>query len=354
MKWFQSLLMVCINLSFAVDLQLPKKYKSEAFEYISFEENGNVLQLQTTAPEPLFIQPLAKYALRNWKEGDGLELFSMHPDQWVVALKNQRRNETLIVHRTKDLPKKRRISARFFSIRCSGSTFMQHLLQENFPELYFAQDLGWKHGPGGHVIRGIRSQASDFDDFLENSAFNVQNIRKDLSEAIMIVRDPFNWVRSLHKNSSWVLHPSYTGTSFSNFLHRPVSTAAHQPADLDFFEKKRFADPISMRTQKLKLLIKLTEQSKNHFFINYETLVENPAAVVAHIASYFGWRSKPVFSPINHRIRGGGKVFKPTVYPKLSEEDRAFILDRLDPELEKRFGYDLDAEALKLSSAPTL
>lgn len=329
------LTLICTALPF--DPKLPKHYFVEELHFDHVENAGRLLRLVFDAGA-FFAEKSASRVINEWKSGERIEVRRARPDQSVIALCY--RKKAVMAYQTPDLPKIARHYLRFFSLRCSGSTYFQHLLRRNFPTVHFAQDLGWKHGPSGPTIDGFKQQASTVDELIDQD-FEVLGERiKDLA-TIMVVRNPYDWVRSLYKNSWWVLHPSYREIQFSEFLHIPVRISLHQPADMNFFDKQLYGSPIEMRSSKLKLLLSLTCRSPKHFVINYETLLENAPAVIAHIASTFGWRPKALYEPVDYRIRSGGKKFEMPSYPGLGAEELDFIKEQIDADLEHLLSYEL-------------
>jgi len=320
-----------------LDPKLPKRYVADVLHFDHVENEGNLLRLVFDSGV-FYAERSAGNALGEWKSGERIEVRRASADQSVVALCYGKK--AVMAYVTTDLPKIERHAIRFFSLRCSGSTYLQHLLKHNFPTLLFGQDLGWKHGPSGPAISGFKNQASSVDELLDLD-FQVKGERLKDPATIMIVRNPYDWVRSLYKNSWWVLHHSYRDVHFNEFLRSAVRISAHQPADINFFDNKPYSNPIEMRSAKLKLLLSLTCRSPQHFVINYETLLENAPAVIAHIASTFNWRPKAVYEPIDYRIRGRGQKFEMPSYPDLGEEELDFIKEQIDEELEHLLSYEL-------------
>lgn len=329
------LTLMCSALPFAP--KLPKRYLVEEFRFDHVENEGKLLRLVFDSGV-FFVERSARLVINGWKSGQSIEVRRETRDQPVVALCFG--EKAVMAYTTPELPKIQRLSVRFFSLRCSGSTYFQFLLRQNFPTLSFGQDLGWKHGPSGPSISGFKKQAKSMDELVDQD-FEVHGERMKEAATIMIVRNPYDWVRSLYKNSWWVLHPSYGQMEFSEFLHTPVRISLHQPADTNFFDEKLYDNPIEMRSSKLKLLLSLTCRSPEHFIINYETLLENAPAVIAHIASTFGWRPRALYEPVDYRIRSGGQKFEMPSYPNLGATELNFIQEHIDADLEHLLSYDL-------------
>lgn len=323
--------------SWPFDPQLPKRYLVDEMTFDHAEGTGQLVRL-VFDEAIFFVEKPAQKEVNAWKSGDRIAVHRATKDQPIVALCYGKK--ALMAHVSAALPKIERHAIRFFSLRCSGSTYMQLLLRQNFPTMCFGQDLGWKHGPSGPSIQGFCRQADGIDELVDQG-FKVQGERLKNPATIMIVRGPYNWIRSLYKNAWWVLHPSYGTMPFSEFLRTPVRIVAHQPSDINFFENKPYNHPIEMRSAKLKLLLALTCRSLRHFVINYETLLDNAPAVIAHIASEFNWRPKAIYEPVDCRIRSRGQKFEMPIYPDLGDEERAFIKEHLDVELEKLLSYEL-------------
>lgn len=215
--------------------------------------------------------------------------------------------------------------------RYSGTNFLQHLLEKNLLDISVNYKFGWKH----FFINGDVENASDF-------------------LFIIIIRDPFDWLRSLYKHP-YHAAPEIKNASFSQFIRHEWwcvwdEDAGKKPEDPIYgsemmFERdpstlNRFPNVIKLRTAKIKNWESLRERTKNHLFIRYEDLRENPEKYINKISSQFSLAQRNDFENITG-YRGSKQKYKPKEYDLLSSEDCEFIINELDAEQEMRIGYNI-------------
>ena len=108
----------------------------------------------------------------------------------------------------------------------------------------------------------------------------------------------------------------------------------------------RFKNIIEMRNAKIQAWEDIRNQSENYFYINYESLREDPERILRNISCEFRISMQEGFQDIK-RYKGvkwyqGWKtrLFRKQL-PIISKQDRDYILTQLDTHQEKSIGYDV-------------
>ena len=218
-----------------------------------------------------------------------------------------------------------------FGERCSGTSFLNHLVAENLKSVRLCKDFGWKHGfheAGVEVARDCLF--------------------------IVIYRNPFDWLRSLHRRPHHV-GPTLKKRSFSEFIRTEWwciwdEDASKTPADELYGAEmmaernpetgERFADVIDLRTAKIRDWESLRDKVAHSVYVRYEDLAASPSQFIDSLTRRFGLPKPPTFTPIE-RKRGKRGQYHPKVYKRIRASDLRHIVGRLDAELESSIGYDV-------------
>lgn len=230
---------------------------------------------------------------------------------------------------------KTRISRiQIFGERCTGTNYLESLVNVNLLDVKVTWDFGWKHffhEPGVE-------QAGD-------------------TLFICIYRDPVDWLRSFDKKR-WHVAPELKELSFSDYIRAEWQCVWDEDADKFpgdplyrtemLFERdpetgERFANVIKMRAAKIKNWESLQGKVAHQISIRYEDLESDPKAIIKLIASKFKIRRKFFFRKIDTYKGTGSTPYKKAAYKSIPAEDAEFILSQLDPALEAKAGYDLSA-----------
>ena len=234
-----------------------------------------------------------------------------------------------------------------FGERCSGTNYLESLVEANVKRAHITWKFGWKH-------------------FFPQQPIS----RTDDTFFLIIYRHPFRWLQSLHR-SPWHVAPPLRGKSFSEFIRSewmcvydedsetPKSDARYGQEML--FERdprtgERFANAMRMRSAKIRAWEAIREQTPRCLSVRYEAVDAHPAAFLENLKRSFGFdlRRKlriPVGdkgkmtlkSRIKYLWSGGTKGgFQRKRYAEISPEDQAFIVQQLDVSLEHHIGYLLD------------
>jgi len=213
--------------------------------------------------------------------------------------------------------------------RCSGTHAIVRTLQANLGADAVTQDYGFKHW-------FVPEQVLFRDDVL----------------VLVIARSAFDWLRSLHRQP-WHAHDDIKRLPFSQFIRSPWHAywddefwgvdALHPSRGREMMHERdpatglRFADPIAKRTAKLRHWSDLHERAHNVALLSLETLQAQPRRVIESLADATGLAAAAQFEALWSYKGNGNRVFEPTRYEPLTEEDADWIAGRLDPEIEARF-----------------
>lgn len=224
-----------------------------------------------------------------------------------------------------------------FGERCSGTNFLEKLLKtnvQNIDEDYFY--YGWKHFPC-------------WFDFpcppeLPKRNYTLENNQDCLF--IIIFRDPYNWLRSLHSRPYHATHNLHH-IPFAEFIRakwttKPLQMKEYACVEINPKTKLPFANILQLRTARIVNMLKIQDLVPNYYMINYETLSRNPQEVLEEISRLFGIELEEAFRPVVAHLRGMGKkkVYKGSSYPEISAEDLQYINRNLNWALEKKIGYE--------------
>lgn len=218
--------------------------------------------------------------------------------------------------------------------RSSGTNFAKRVLGRNTP-FRPTEALGWKHG------------------FAQMTAIPADTI------IVCTVRNAADWVRSMHAKP-WHTTPAMQQMPFSDFLRAEWDTIVDRdryfdaagPLDLTGqplqhdrhpLTGARFSDIFALRQAKLAYLESFTERGCNLVFARMEDLTADPETFVDRVRAAFDLPAREgAFRGIARRL---GSKFKSAVTDRpetpatLTDSDRAYLRERIDPEQEKRLGY---------------
>ena len=173
---------------------------------------------------------------------------------------------------------------------------------------------------------------------------------------VVIARDPYDWIRSLHANP-WHAHPSLKTLDFAAFIRAEW----HSYWDSEFggvadghpvlgremlhercpHSGRRFDNALAKRTAKLRQWSGLRDRAMHVALLDYATFRASPDAVIAALADAAGLaRTRPFVAERSYKGQGFFP-FTPTDYPPIDPDDGQHIRQWLDPAVEARFGFAL-------------
>lgn len=160
--------------------------------------------------------------------------------------------------------------------RCSGTNYITTLIKTNFPSLEYLKHtwnspLGWKHA------------LYDPQYILSHTQLLSHTL------IICVVRDPYDWLRSLYLQPH---HAEHCKTmDFSTFLDhewRSYDYTATPQQDVDFHPSGRFFKNIlEMRSEKQKGLLQLCKDISSSILVSYESVAHDPEAFCGRIGERY-------------------------------------------------------------------
>ena len=166
-----------------------------------------------------------------------------------------------------------------FGERCSGTNYVAQLLRRNLWGVALTDAHGWKHGFTRRVV-----------DDTPDCAF------------VVVVRDPFDWVCSLHRKP-WHAAGPLRDLPLAQFLREPwwcewgrdmelpvtdprIGTEMQHERDPSTGE--RFANVMRLRAGKLRDWLQLEGRVRHFALVRYEDAVAHGREVVRALAVRFG------------------------------------------------------------------
>jgi hypothetical protein len=225
-----------------------------------------------------------------------------------------------------------------FGERCSGTNYVEALLQENFPQLTKTKEYGWKHG-------FIQPR------YIKPSCFFVG-----------VTRHALDWLRSFyrtpHQVGPWIetanfgafLRHEWSCVATGRVLGRPnrvlgLTRDAEMIGERHPVTGARIDNVVQMRNLKLQSLLKLQNLSPNIAFLRYEDARDAPEDMLHMLAQRMGLPTPNSIKEIAHdvsrkteRETGAPRVLTPL--PEFTQQDLYFVAGQLDLAQEAVFGYE--------------
>ena len=215
--------------------------------------------------------------------------------------------------------------------RCSGTNYLQRLIEQNLPGLKVSFCFGYKHSTPKNLHQ-------PHDDCL----------------FCVIYRDPYTWLQSLHQNA-WHAHPRMRDAPFSEFIRLPwhciYDHESCTPPDDPMYGKEmmherhpesglRYANVMQMRSDRIRRWQFLSARVKHFWWVQYESLCRLPELMIDDLAEAAGRRRCRPFRPvIQYKGIRSCPAYVPKRYAPISTADRAFITAELNWRVENRIGY---------------
>ncbi|MEL6122932.1 MAG: hypothetical protein AAFR14_04365 [Bacteroidota bacterium] len=214
--------------------------------------------------------------------------------------------------------------------RCSGTNYLERLLLSNVKDIHISRQLCHKH--------------------LWNAEFRFDQPVDD-HLIIIIVRNPYDWLRSVHRQPHHC--PSLYGLPMEEFVISPVEayygrnwnsadTQLQQSYLYPAAHRESFANVISMRNQKVATMLRIKSAfTPKTAIVTLESLQENPKSALSTIAKQLKLTIKPAFRSIN-TYKKTSTPFRPTSYAALTPETIALLQSELNWSQEAALGYSPD------------
>jgi len=240
------------------------------------------------------------------------------------------------------------VKIQILGARCSGTKFLERLIRFNSTNVCTTLEYAFKH-----FIPFKKPITNDTDIIF-----------------LVIIRNPYDWVRSLHANP-WHAHKKLRNLSFSEFIRTEWFCVYDKQAKVykddprygkemmferDPATKQRYKNIMRMRTAKYQYWSKISELAKNFAYIRYEDLAADPLYFLKGLSLQRGLEIKrkiniPIgrdWSPISFKRKFIYRVsfgllggFKKKKYPRISKNDLSFINANLCWEQEEFYGYKI-------------
>lgn len=218
--------------------------------------------------------------------------------------------------------------------RSSGTNFVKRLVDAN-TGLGNSEALGWKHGVPQMLA-----------------------IPSDLT-VVCAFRAADRWALSMHAKP-WHTRPPMQALAFSEFIRAPWDTRVDRPryfpwadapeyrgqplqADRHPVTGEMFADLFELRAVKMATLLSFAVRHTSCVFVRLEAVQAAPEDFLAELRETLALAPpKGAYKPVTKRL---GAKFKPALgnrpeTPKtMPEEDRDWMLSRLDVQVERAMGY---------------
>jgi len=234
-------------------------------------------------------------------------------------------------------------SFQVFGERCSGTNFLEALIERNFPDLAPAcirkkgevcieWRYGWKHGFPGFPVP------------------------PDGPLFISVFRHPETWLSSLFRNP-WHVPVNKRAPTFSEFIRAPWLTVAENDGigggrgsknygkpllwDRDPVTAEPFKTPMHLRNAKNSGFLSLGRRGFDHAILLYEDVANHPEECVAQLAETFGLRRLAQFDAVaTYKGRSTNFERQSAPWSAISDPDRSLIWSELDEKVEASLGYE--------------
>ena len=217
-----------------------------------------------------------------------------------------------------------------FGQRCSGTNFLEKLLLENFSSIEIGNYYGFKHLWNAKLKRPIREG--------------------DGIKIIIIVRNPYDWLRSVHREPHhcpqlmarpldvFIDEPlkAYKSKNWNNHNREIRFSTINEENLIEFFPNF-----IECRNAKMATFSNLINDYPFIYSINYEDLRDRTESELIKIGESLNLDRKSSFKPVS-AYKGSGKDYKAKKYIRISKSSLSRINQSLNWNIENRFGYSLE------------
>lgn len=222
--------------------------------------------------------------------------------------------------------------------RACGTNVVRKLIEKAW-QIDRTEGLGWKHAAPGMVAIPKRMLV------------------------VCVQRSALSWAQSLYKRP-WHAHPTLQAAPFSTFIRSEWNSIVDRTSDFDMIHPETHVDgqplqldrhPITgklfetifaMRTVKSAALLGMRNRGCDVAYVQLEAVQRDPEAFVTALGQAFDLPPTDTgYRPVTRRL---GTRFNPSVPSRpeapdvWSDEDRAFALSQLTPDIEASWGYSYD------------
>ncbi len=227
--------------------------------------------------------------------------------------------------------------------RCSGTNFVKFLLLRNFPDLKKTpqEEFGHKHFLWWYGVPTDHQKLKD----LKYPLNAVDYAGSQDCLFIVMVRDPYDWLRSFYLKP-WHVHDSLLTGSFSYFISTEwkVNKVYYNEgfySEIDNYNPwtgRPFTNVLELRRYKIYNYLKLGTFVDNYVLARYEDVRDDPKGFVHFIAEFCHLKKQSEFVPVDG-YKGGNKPYVRKQYFRFEEQDLEFINSQIDWAIEELVGY---------------
>lgn len=220
--------------------------------------------------------------------------------------------------------------------RCSGTKFLSLLIEKNFTHLHY-ESYGHKH-----FIPWINPPYLNTknNSTLDDASARCYYAGSDHCLFIVVVRDPYDWLRSFYNKPYHVDPVLYT--SFRSFItHQWHTTDTAVPTDnYNPWTNAPFNNVMELRKYKSLNYLTVRNFVKNYLFIRYEDLRDDQSGFLDFLTSTYQIHLKEAPTLIDRYVNHNStakKRFKPTEYfiPRLQD------INHINREIDWNLEYDM-------------
>lgn len=210
--------------------------------------------------------------------------------------------------------------------RKSGTNYLRHLITENIPSLVWREQwhkhiVPWVDLDDEKVVRANQGEYSIFPDSLY----------------IYIVRNPYDWVRSLFRNA---YDSKIDNEDFDVYISHPWYNSWREDI-LNPYTGRVFENVFSMRDYKIKSLLKWSQRVQNFLIVRYEDIATEQGAqeFMLFLKELVKLDFDVGFTPVNYHKFNKDRKFIQKPYRLLTLSQHSLINESLDWEVEETIGY---------------
>ena len=225
--------------------------------------------------------------------------------------------------------------------RCSGTNFVSQLMNNNFT-LNYSHRYGHKH-----FIPWINPNHLDHRTSFTLDSIGAESYYKDSESClfIVIVRDPYDWLRSFYKHPYHV-SSDLTG-SFSTFIHHQWRCTDPDSISLNDnynpWTNQQFKNVLELRKYKYLNYLNVRNFVKNYLFIRYEDVRDDQIGFLNFLKERYRLNLKDQMRVIDERVswkKENRKIpFQKKQYFIPLGRDMDWMNNQIDWDLEHVIGY---------------
>jgi len=231
--------------------------------------------------------------------------------------------------------------------RCSGTNFTASLIHKNFPNLTETGEYGHKHFLWWFEI-------SPQEELIQSMNYSTKQVHLENSDDclfIVVVRDPYDWLRSFYL-SPYHVHKKIIGKSFLYFLtHKwelsdesdEITAGTFRADNFNFYKGRPFKNVLELRDYKMRNYMHMSSLVKNYLLVRYEDIAKDPEGFIKFISTSYALKNQSSFIPITS-YKGDGEVkYQPKQHFKPSKEALKYINQKMNWKVEEKLGYSLSS-----------